>query len=137
VRVRSEKERENARAYSRAYYYSHKEQNKAYHKEYIAANPDKQARYRATGRSKQYGMTADARHAMYQAQGRACYLCRAPIEEWGRSTHVDHDHSCCPRGGSCGKCIRGLACHDCNTHLIPLIEKGHSLVAHLSVLLDQ
>lgn len=27
---------------------------------------------------------------------------------------IDHDHSCCPRTGSCGKCNRGVLCRACN-----------------------
>lgn len=30
--------------------------------------------------------------------------------------HLDHDHSCCSeKGYSCGKCIRGILCSNCNT----------------------
>lgn len=27
---------------------------------------------------------------------------------------VDHDHACCPRSNSCGKCVRGILCRECN-----------------------
>jgi hypothetical protein len=50
--------------------------------------------------------------AMWDAQNGQCYLCGDPLDD--RSTHVDHDHSCCPPGRSCQVCRRGLACGNCN-----------------------
>lgn len=31
--------------------------------------------------------------------------------------HVDHDHLCCPGKTTCGRCIRGYICRDCNLGL--------------------
>lgn len=61
-----------------------------------------------------YGITLDRYEAMLTAQDGACAICRQPAEK-GRSLAVDHDHACCPtRKKSCGKCVRGLLCEDCN-----------------------
>lgn len=30
---------------------------------------------------------------------------------------IDHDHECCPQDKSCGKCVRGVVCFDCNVLL--------------------
>jgi len=55
------------------------------------------------------------------SQGGACAICGTTVAG-GRSPrnrfHVDHNHSCCPTPGrSCGKCLRGLLCFNCNLSL--------------------
>lgn len=42
---------------------------------------------------------------------RGCQICGSK-----ERLHVDHDHSCCSNSGeSCGKCVRGALCSNCNT----------------------
>lgn len=58
---------------------------------------------------------------LYAAQGGSCKLCKYSPEDL-RDLHIDHDHNCCPKttpGGmhSCGNCIRGLVCKNCNMML--------------------
>lgn len=36
--------------------------------------------------------------------------------------NIDHDHSCCSTRFSCGKCIRGVLCSQCNTSLGLLLD---------------
>ena len=54
--------------------------------------------------------------ALLDSQGGNCALCNRPAESFSRRLAVDHDHRCCPsKDKSCGKCIRGLLCTNCNS----------------------
>lgn len=64
-------------------------------------------------------------------QGGGCAICHKPpvgVTSTGapRRLSWDHDHSCCPGKETCGKCVRGLLCTDCN-FIVGKIELGRFL----------
>jgi hypothetical protein len=59
-----------------------------------------------------YLLTPERYHAILEAQGGVCAICKAPPN--GKRLAVDHDHACCPGEKTCGECIRGLLCDNCN-----------------------
>lgn len=63
-------------------------------------------------RCRTYNITSDDFEQMMVSQGFTCKICPATISE--RWSHIDHNHDCCSGGRSCGKCIRGILCPDCN-----------------------
>ena len=44
---------------------------------------------------------------------KGCYICGSTESRMV----VDHDHACCNKDGSCGKCVRGILCGHCNRGL--------------------
>ena len=59
-----------------------------------------------------YSLTPEKYDAMLEAQGGHCVTCDS-----AEKLVIDHDHACCPGGKSCGKCVRAILCHGCNTAL--------------------
>lgn len=52
---------------------------------------------------------------MFESQGGRCFICGVHQDDIDKSFSVDHDHACCPGKKSCGECVRGLLCSNCNT----------------------
>lgn len=67
---------------------------------------------------KKYGLTFASYTALLAKQDGRCAICGTDkADNRGSRFHVDHNHRCCPGKKSCGKCIRGLLCEDCNLGL--------------------
>lgn len=81
---------------------------------WAARNPEKMAYYTKAMGLRKHGMTVEQFDELYLRQGGVCAVCGNADS---RRLCVDHDHSCCPSRFSCGKCIRGLLCQNCNVAL--------------------
>jgi len=66
---------------------------------------------------RKYSITNEQYFALLESQANGCAICGKTQEENKHMLAVDHDHTCCPGEGSCGKCIRGLLCVTCNVWL--------------------
>lgn len=64
-----------------------------------------------------YNVDASMYAEMLRVQDGGCYICGKTPEENGQRLSVDHDHGHCSGKASCGLCVRGLLCQDCNTGL--------------------
>ena len=82
----------------------------------------------------EYNLTVEQYEAMLESQGGGCAICAGPQSGPGNRFHIDHDHSCCPGVGSCGKCIRGLLCGNCNTMVGLAKESPERLLAAVAYL---
>lgn len=62
-------------------------------------------------------MTREWYETLLAEQNGCCAICGTT--DPGRYTVfcVDHDHACCPGERTCGQCVRGLLCLNCNIAL--------------------
>lgn len=63
------------------------------------------------------GISVEKFIEMERRQNGCCYICKKPQNAKNKRLSIDHDHSCCPKDMSCGKCVRGLLCQACNAAL--------------------
>jgi len=88
-----------------------------------------------------YGISPEKLAELEGTQGGRCAICRQlpsgePNGRRGKGSglprsarlHVDHDHACCPGKESCGQCVRGLLCGNCNT-MIGLAGENPAVLA--------
>lgn len=84
-----------------------------------AAQAEAMKRYRAKSnlnhctRLRNQGLTeAQYEDLLFMEQKGLCAIC----SKWAKLV-VDHDHTCCNKPPTCGKCVRGLLCYPCNIGL--------------------
>lgn len=86
------------------------------------ANPEK-VKYTREKLLRRHGLTIEDWQRMQDEYGGKCFSCQD-----SEGTVIDHDHKCCPGTYSCGKCVRGLLCSNCNTALGLLKEDEKRLL---------
>ena len=86
-------------------------------KHYARCKPCLKAQGRASSLVKKYNITINQYEEIKASQGGRCAICQRATGAQ-KALAVDHDHSCCGPGGSCGKCIRGLLCSMCNKSVL-------------------
>jgi hypothetical protein len=87
------------------------------------ANTRRRERYAADPRYRQARLDESSRwrygielSELLEQQSGACAICYT--EDPGpKGWTVDHDHNCCSGVKTCGNCIRGVLCHNCNVGL--------------------
>lgn len=90
----------------KAYYQKNKEKIADYFKNYREDALREGIDY---SRRSRYNLTSVQYEHLLEEQGHVCSGCGDP-----GAGNVDHDHACCPGNRSCGECVRGILCRDCN-----------------------
>jgi hypothetical protein len=70
----------------------------------------------AKSRMWKFGLSPEDTLRRFNEQRGRCYIGGELLDlDAPRGYHVDHARWHCPGNKSCGKCVRGLTCHKCNT----------------------
>lgn len=101
-----------------------------YMKKYYSENPEKmRERNNSNSRPnwKRHKMTESDFNKFLNKYDGKCHACKT-----NEAINIDHDHECCPNNFSCGKCVRGLLCHNCNTALGLLKDNKQKVIGLLN-----
>lgn len=84
---------------------------------------------------KRYGLSQEDYAALLALYDGTCHICRQlPPDD--KVLAIDHDHSCCPGTKSCGRCVRGLLCSNCNTGIGNLGDSEERLLSAMKYLTE-
>lgn len=72
-----------------------------------------------------FNISVERYFEMLEGQGGACAGCGTKPN--GKRLAIDHDRKCCSGNKSCGDCVRGLLCGNCNTALGLLKENVQTI----------
>jgi hypothetical protein len=98
---------------------------------YIKDNPLKRSKQNPKRKFKRHGLSEEKYLNIFNLYDGKCHACqdRAAI-------NIDHDHLCCPGPYSCGKCVRGVLCNQCNTALGLMnddVKKINNLIKYIGL----
>lgn len=93
------------------------QKNKPYFQKYNKEHkPSKEVKARRSLKSR-FKISPEELQKRIIAQDNCCQLCGLPFGIKGLKPIIDHDHECCNKRTTCGKCIRGIIHHKCNVLL--------------------
>lgn len=98
---------------------------------YIKDNPSKRSKQDPKRKFKRHGLTEEQYNKFFNLFNGKRHACQERD-----ATNIDHDHSCCSGAYSCGKCVRGVLCNQCNTALGLLQdspEKINNLIRYIDL----
>lgn len=75
-----------------------------------------------------YNLDWESYERMLAEQDNCCAICKKVF--LATKPVVDHDHTCCSGTKSCGKCVRGLLCTNCNTRMGWLEANRNSIATY-------
>lgn len=76
---------------------------------------------------RKYGRSIEQLLSLFESAGYRCEICSTELT--AGSACIDHDHACCDGDKSCGNCVRGILCSDCNAALGLFRDDQHRIRA--------
>lgn len=81
-------------------------------------------RVRDLNRRRLYKVYPERYAELLSEQSGRCAICKRKYSDFARPLAIDHDHACCAKPPTCGKCTRGLLCPQCNTAIHSIERDG-------------